>query len=80
MGYQCGIGPGFGIPPREPGLTCDVCGFRQSVQNRNGDVSQLWLTKRTLNGWKSRRTEHEDGSVERYDLCPTCKEKASAAE
>ena len=79
MTYRAGVDPriyaemGQEIEPLagEPRLTCDKCGFVQSIYGRCGP-SALWLSKRTLRGWLTTRTEDEYG-VHRVDLCPKCR-------
>jgi hypothetical protein len=77
--YRAGVDPrlyaemGQEIEPLagEPRLVCDRCGFLQSIYGRCGP-SALWLSKRTLRGWRTTRTEDARG-VHRVDLCPTCR-------
>lgn len=79
MTYRAGIGPMFSaetggpVGGSDPFLTCDRCGATESVVTARGDVSQTWMNRRTLRGWKTVRQENEDGSVTRDDVCPRCR-------
>jgi len=60
-------------------LTCDECGFAAPTHTRWGLPKVRWQKAWTLAGWRTRRTETDEG-VTRHDLCPACKAKAIAQE
>jgi hypothetical protein len=77
MSYQAGIGPSLatqlGIVPRGPHIFCDGCGVIRSIETKTSYAAQWFLKGRHAPGWSLVRTENEDGSVTRVDLCPKCK-------
>ncbi len=74
--YLCGIGPGLGALARDPQVICDGCGFTIYIHER----PPMWfLNGKPKPGWSLKREEREDGSVERDDRCPKCREPKSRA-
>jgi len=74
MSYRCGIGPGFGVPPTEPTITCDGgCGESRVIRGR---PPAWFLDNKPVPGWSLKRTNDETG-VHRVDLCPKCKPKSN---
>ncbi len=65
--YLCGIGPGIGIPPRDPHIKCDGCGLERHLSKRRMPPS-WFLSGKAAPGWKLTR----DGE-QRFDYCPRCK-------
>jgi hypothetical protein len=76
MTYLCGIGAGMaaiGIAQREPQIVCNKCGLVRHIYGTNGFAPNWFLNRKPAPGWSLDRVEHEDGRVERTDLCPRCR-------
>jgi hypothetical protein len=77
VSYRCGISPGMsdlGLQPRNPHVVCDGCGLINNGIRRDGGPMAWLRNGKAPKGWMLNRTEREDGSVDRKDWCPRCRE------
>lgn len=69
MSYRCGIGPGLGLEPGPPRVSCDADGCRARIII-DGRPPAWFFNYKAKPGWRLIRRDLDDGGIYRRDYCP----------